>query len=51
MKKKKILLWAGIIGASCLFGAAIALLGVTGDARTIALVLCGASPVPPAPSP
>ena len=39
MKKKKIALWAGIIGASCLFGAAIALLGVTGDARTIALVL------------
>ena len=39
MKKKKLALWAGIIGASCLFGAAIALLGVTGDARTIALVL------------
>ena len=39
MKKKQILLWAGIIGASCLFGAAMALLGVTGDARTIALTL------------
>ena len=39
MKKKKLALWAGIIGASCLFGAAMALFGITGDARTIALVL------------
>ena len=39
MKKKKLALWAGIIGASCLFGAAIALFGISGDARTIALVL------------
>ena len=38
MNKKKIGLWAGIIGASCVFGAAIALLGLGDNARTIALV-------------
>lgn len=39
MNKKKIMMWAGIILASCIFGVVITALGLEGNARTTALVI------------
>ncbi|MBQ8850881.1 MAG: hypothetical protein IJZ66_00325 [Oscillibacter sp.] len=38
MKKNKIMMWIALIAGSCIFGAVLAVLGVEGNARTVALV-------------